>query len=535
MTQTHEHHWVFGDGVHLEFVGGAAPSLGAPTTLSSVEACASICDPVTGTLLFYTDGEKVWDIGNNVIASNIGGANSSFQGAIIVPPAGSGSHYHIFTTYAVEQNGGPRDLIHSSYLVSGSTVTQIIPPTPMLGVQVSEHLAAISKPDCSGYWVVTREVNSNNLHVVSVDGDVPTVLGAQSLPISPGSIGEVGQMKFSPDGKHLAWADVYSNEVNIADFDNNTGTITTRNVLKNVLSPMGLEFSPNSKILYYTEQSNSNIFQHDIASALPSPTPIDNALNTPVVMGVSIEYHSLQIAPDGKIYIVGMNRNTMSVITSPDTLGSGMGFVHDALDSSGNILTFPTLSTFATPNFTRILRNCSEESGCNALIDDVNKFLEDKVSQTAKRLKDCDGRRPRRPNCRDLRLPQIRPHIEVRWANSNCDCLESDDIETLLVTICNPYKNVTFSHVGLAQNSIIDNSGKSVSILPNGDPSVEVVPKGAICFGDILPCSCITREVTVRTRGAMTGDYKLSLDGICFDVCIHHDMSACFQLSVCDD
>ena len=90
MTHTHEYHWVFGDGIHIEFVGGGAPSLGASTALSSIEATASICDPVSGALLFYTDGESVWDSGNNIVAANIGCNTSSFQGAIIVPPAGSG-------------------------------------------------------------------------------------------------------------------------------------------------------------------------------------------------------------------------------------------------------------------------------------------------------------------------------------------------------------------------------------------------------------------------------------------------------------
>ncbi|MEI9853027.1 MAG: hypothetical protein WDN24_21700 [Sphingomonas sp.] len=52
--------------------------------------------------------------------------------------------------------------------------------------------------------------------------------------------------------------------------------------------------------------------------------------------------------------------------------------------------------------------------------------------------------------------------------------------------------------------------GGEVPGLPDGTPSVQVVPLGPVCFGDIPPCrdetpGCVSREFVVRTRGARGG------------------------------
>lgn len=56
-------------------------------------------------------------------------------------------------------------------------------------------------------------------------------------------------------------------------------------------------------------------------------------------------------------------------------------------------------------------------------------------------------------------------------------------------------------------------------MLPNGDPSIELVPVGPYCFDDIAPCTCVTRELVLRRRGAPGGPCRIRVRGICFDVC----------------
>lgn len=143
-------------------------------------------------------------------------------------------------------------------------------------------------------------------------------------------------------------------------------------------------------------------------------------------------------------------------------------------------------------------------------------------------------------DCKPVTFPEIKPCIEVKWGDSKCDCLETDDVEVLCITICNCYSNVTFEDLTIGQIFVVDGSGKPVATLPDGTPSVQVFPSGPICFGDIGPCvdgrpTCISRELVIQTRGAVGGKYRLAFRGICFKVCHGYQSDQCFVMNLCKD
>jgi hypothetical protein len=154
---------------------------------------------------------------------------------------------------------------------------------------------------------------------------------------------------------------------------------------------------------------------------------------------------------------------------------------------------------------------------------------------------DKDGHDDYECGCKPVRMPKIEPCISVAWGDSKCDCMETDDVEVMCITICNCYSNVTFSDLSIGQIRITDMAGKPVPTLPDGTPSVQVFPSGPICFGDIGPCSekggksCVSRELVVYTRGAIGKDYKLSFEGVCFAVKHHFQTEQCFVLTLCKD
>jgi hypothetical protein len=143
--------------------------------------------------------------------------------------------------------------------------------------------------------------------------------------------------------------------------------------------------------------------------------------------------------------------------------------------------------------------------------------------------------------CKAVRIPKIEPCISVAWGDSKCDCMETDDVEVMCITVCNCYSNVTFSDLSIGHIRITDMAGRPVPTLPDGTPSVQVFPSGPICFGDIGPCaerdgkSCVSRELVVYTRGAVGKDYKLSFEGVCFAVKHHFQTEQCFVLTLCKD
>ena len=144
-------------------------------------------------------------------------------------------------------------------------------------------------------------------------------------------------------------------------------------------------------------------------------------------------------------------------------------------------------------------------------------------------------------DCVELKLPDIHPCISVSWGDSPCDCLETDDVEVACIKVCNCSSNVTFTDFSIGQILVTDMAGNPVPTLPDGTPSVQVLPSGPICFGDIGPCtdkdhpSCVSRELVIYTRGAIGKNYRLVFRAICFSVCHQFQSDQCFIMKLCQD
>lgn len=143
--------------------------------------------------------------------------------------------------------------------------------------------------------------------------------------------------------------------------------------------------------------------------------------------------------------------------------------------------------------------------------------------------------------CVEAKLPDLKPCIHLSWGDSECDCIESDDIETLCIRVCNCYSNITFANLKISAVLVMDENGERVPTLPDGTPSVEVKPFGPLCFGNIGPCvdgveTCVSREVVLMNRGARPGVYEVRLYGVCFDLVEHYFLPAAgFRFEICRD
>ena len=103
--QLQNNNWIFGYGARVNF-SGPIPVGSSNAAINSNESTASVSDPSTGQLLFYTDGLKVWDANNDVMpnGSNLLGGffNSCTQGALIVPFPEDNQRYYLFTLEELE-------------------------------------------------------------------------------------------------------------------------------------------------------------------------------------------------------------------------------------------------------------------------------------------------------------------------------------------------------------------------------------------------------------------------------------------------
>ena len=142
--------------------------------------------------------------------------------------------------------------------------------------------------------------------------------------------------------------------------------------------------------------------------------------------------------------------------------------------------------------------------------------------------------------CKEIKVPDLGPCVSISWGDSVCDCIETDDVEVLCITLCNCYSNVTFENVVVGTIVVTDSAGNAVAVLPDGTPSIQAIPIGPICFGSIGPCkdgnaTCVSREFVLRTRGAKGGGYQVHVRPICFSVTFHYQKEECFLVPICQD
>jgi hypothetical protein len=551
----HDYHWTFGNRVHISFPGGGDPVAQPPQPFSSNEGCATYSDS-NGNLLFYTDGARLYDAANAIInpspAPPLGGTSSSAHAAIIVPPAGGGSLYHILTTGDWDGGGaniGP--LTHTSVAV-GAGVTIASGPTKLttFGPQrAAEKLAAVPHANCSQYWVISLNVAPGptgvvvgTLYAMLIDSDAgPTAVNTVSQPY-PWPVASAGFcVKFSPDGRLLA-VTTSPTSVDILNFDRSTGAFTAHsqiNAIANIDRPYGVEFSPNGLYLYFSGYLAGYVRRHTIGASGSPPTPFSStALVGQWTTGGSLggyKVGALQLAPNGKIYGAKVSQNTLLEIANPDSptaTSPGVGFNVVATKAGGGALNLNVLGLLGLPTFTRIAADCDDNCRTLAAMVDEQLAGTPKVNP----LRPCDDSQPLdRPRCLPVDLPRIAPWTSIRWGDSPCDCIEGDDTEVMHLTVCNPYRNLTLSNLTIHQIVVVQANGAPVANLPDGSPSVQLVPMGPHCFDDLAPCTCVTRQFVLRLRGAVPGPYRIILRGICFDACFHGDEEDCFVFEVCKD
>lgn len=342
--------WVFGSGARIEF-DATNPTMNPPLVQSSsinqIEGVATMSD-ASGNLLFYTDGQTIWNSLGIAAVTGLFGDASSTQSAIIVPDPEDDQNYYVFT---VDLFGGADGLQYVIYTPSTSTAT----PSVQLTSGVTEKISAVRKGDQSGYWIVAHDWLNNHFLVYELNCSSGLVGINQNQPYSIQPVGAsheghmnstLGYMKLSPDGSKLAIANTYGNWsgtgginawgfVQIFEFDDLTGMISTNpNDIKSIglnsagtladnttlFTPYGLEFSSNSDFLYIGEvgQVNTNggsVYQYALST--------NTLLEIGEAVGNGYDIGALQMGRDGKIYIAIDQRNYLGVIQNPDVLFTG--------------------------------------------------------------------------------------------------------------------------------------------------------------------------------------------------------------------
>lgn len=376
-SQNETNYWYFGNNAGLNFSNGdfAVPNDGSMQTPAG---CSSISDR-DGNLLFYTNGQTVWNKNHQIMqnGTDLSGDINGVQTSIIIPKPGDISTYYIFYVRRFTQS-------LPIYLLSGVYYSEVKFDTqnPLGYITDNKDIRFIETTEATSRLAAIHHPESNSIRVICMTKPDP-VFGAPPIPddkfvfrvinvtqngvstpiirdINEG-LGRIGAMKISPNGEYLAFADnlpntengkiffyKYNNDTIEFEFEFYRNTIPTINMF---LHPYGIEFSQDSRILYYT--GGNYVVQIpflDMGGAQPVGY---------YIMGPSPGANSLQLARNGKIYVAhgdaNNSINAVSVINQPEKIGEACEYnsLSVALTPGSSFQGLPIF--IATPLRNRIL------------------------------------------------------------------------------------------------------------------------------------------------------------------------------------
>ena len=342
--------WYFGEKAGLDFndIDGLPPPPRALNdgAMDAPEGCATVSD-FNGELLFYTDGDTIWNKSHELMlvydttgGISLGGNENAAQGAMILPFMGDSTMYYVFSTREVDGSGNYGisysivDMKEDS--AKGAVVVKNIP----LADQTTEKITASGFRTSS--WLAMHEFGNNNFrtHLVTTQG-----IGA----VVHTPMGEVlderfperadGYMNYNA-GFPILFTNVIPgvNQFEVFDFNATEGRLSNPRLIEtNESQPLyGVSFSAGNRKLYLS--TTNNLLQYDLDS-LDTPNEIDEITNSKfyLAQNSSNVFGSIQQAPNGLLYVAVENNPSVHYIQNSDaddaaanynTTGTDLGGAH---------------------------------------------------------------------------------------------------------------------------------------------------------------------------------------------------------------
>lgn len=368
--------WIFAPNAKLNFnTGGVSVS----AWLGGEEGCASVADPNTGTLLFYSDGGKCWN-SNNVVMPNgdnlLGNSTtyySTAQGVCIVPIPGESKKYYLFS---LEGIGGLSANLYYSVVdmtldnglgnIVAATKNTILDNSNTL----SESMLAIQGNNCD-MWLMLHTNNTPTFkayHITAAGINPSPVMSTAGGQIQGSTtlayVGEIpayGQstLTISPNREKLALSCMHLASLGVipvisstggrnwggllCDFDAETGMVSNA-ILTDTLPQYSAAFSPDNSKLYYstpylTSSSNTpsrinqiTISSNDSAMIAASKIVIKDSVNG----GAAGKLIGMRAYNDS-IYITNPFTLSLDRINKPNLAGAACNY-------QSNAISFPAAS-----------------------------------------------------------------------------------------------------------------------------------------------------------------------------------------------
>ncbi len=353
--------WYFGNNAGIDFNPVFDNPPGAPEAISNpvmdaLEGTSTISDR-NGQVIFFTDGNTVWNHDFDVVGTNIGGLNgNSSQAALIIPVPGDETLYYIFTTEEIPGTGTYR-LAYSLYDIKLN-----FPTGGLRASNVTLFTRSTERITGNENWLIAHEYGNNifrayRITTAGIDNPIFSGIGSDHNIAFPANA--EGYMRLGPQNRlavPIATPGV-SNIVEVFDFIDSAGTVTnlrTINMNTTAGQAYGVEFGAGGNKLYVSLLgSPSKLYEYAFDSLgiprQPSATPRMSDADYPQGLGAIV------MGPDQQIYVAVKDQPALGVITVvPDTARAST-FQIDAFPLVGG-----TVSRLGLPNFIQIISDAPQ-------------------------------------------------------------------------------------------------------------------------------------------------------------------------------
>ena len=351
--QLQNNHWDFGFNARVNF-SVTPPNGMIASPIYSPEQCATVSDATSGQLLFFTDGQSVWNINNQTMPNGFnlfGGAFlSCTQGPLIVPFPEDPEKYYIFTMddleYDVPQlDNGLRYTVVDMTLNGGLGDVNPLQKNVYLTNFLSEKMTVVRSEAIRGYWVIVHKRESNQFLAYKIDGcgvdpnPVASNVGTELLGANSNFDPRMpfyGSMKANKTGDRIAMPIDDSRFIDFYSFDAATGQLfdpITVEVFDNTpgspIRKYGCSFSPEGNMFYYT--NNISVYQLNL-SAYDS---LSIATSHTLIATPADPTFQIEEAMDGKLYVAIGGSNVLDAINLPNNPGVSCGYTSNAIVLNG--------------------------------------------------------------------------------------------------------------------------------------------------------------------------------------------------------
>ncbi len=339
------YNWYFGNSTQaIRFNRTSSkPSIVSKAIPMGTGGSATASDPANANLLFYTDGQLVYDATHLRMPGGLGltGNNTANQPVAICPVPGVAKKYFVFTSTANFTAGGT---ISVSVVDMGLFGNAGFPAPPLGDLESTNQATGISGrsegmilvPHANGtdYWLITQAVSSQNFSVTLVNNAsytgtfTTTTFSGLTLPTSAANFSyHAGKKKLAVSPQDP------STDAAILDFNPATGTLALDRYIYNsglltltTQSIYDIEWSLKGDYLYLSRYGEAgiaaNLLQYDYNN--PATTL------TSVLPAAVFRSFGVQMAPDSNIYhlyqTVSGGPILVGKISKPDTIASQVNY-----------------------------------------------------------------------------------------------------------------------------------------------------------------------------------------------------------------